>query len=135
MIAKKNRPVAFKNNVPFTNCISKINNLLIDNAGDLDFVIPMYNLIEYSKNYRKTKESLWNYCRDELSDDTNSNNNLNKNVINSKSFKWKTSITESTYNVNERITNEEGNQVNNANYDANKSGEKSWNCCSIKIFK
>ena len=135
MIAKKNRPVAFKNNVPFTNCISKINNLLIDNAGDLDFVIPMYNLIEYSKNYRKTKESLWNYCRDELSDDTNSNNNLNKNVINSKSFKWKTSITESTYNVNERITNEEGNQVNNANYDANKSGKKSWNCCSIKIFK
>ena len=54
MIAKKNRPVAFKNNVPFTNCISKINNLLIDNAGDLDFVMPMYNLIEYSKNYRKT---------------------------------------------------------------------------------
>ena len=78
---------------------------------------------------------MWNYCRDELSNDTNSNNNLNKNVINSKSFKWKTSITESTYNVNERITNEEGNQVNNANYDANKSGEKSWNCCSIKIFK
>ena len=97
--------------------------------------MPMCNLIEYSKNYRKTTESLWNYCRDELSDDTNSNNNLNKNVINSKSFKWKTSITESTYNVNERITNEEGNQVNNANYDANKSGKKSWNCCSIKIFK
>ena len=68
---------------------------------------------------------MWNYCRDELSNDTNSNNNLNKNVINSKSFKRKTSITESTYNVNERITNEEGNQVNNANYDANKSGEKS----------
>ena len=53
MIAKKNRPVAFKNNVPFTNCISKINNLLIDNAGDLDFVMPMYNLIEYSKKLQK----------------------------------------------------------------------------------
>ena len=42
----KNRFLAFKNNAPFTNCISKINNVLIDNAEDLDVVIPMYNLIE-----------------------------------------------------------------------------------------
>ena len=53
----------------------------------------MYNLIEYSKNYRKTIGSLWNYYRDELSYDTNDNNNLNKNVINSESFKYKTNIT------------------------------------------
>ena len=53
----------------------------------------MYNLIEYSKNYRKTIGSLRNYCRDELSYDTNDNNNLNKNVINSESFKYKTNIT------------------------------------------
>ena len=47
----RNRFLAFKNNTPFTNCISKINNVLIDNAEDLDIVMPMYNLLEYSKNY------------------------------------------------------------------------------------
>ena len=61
----RNRFLAFKNNAPFTNCISKINNVLIDNAEDLDIVTPMYNLLEYSKNYRKTTRSLWNYYRDE----------------------------------------------------------------------
>ena len=95
----------------------------------------MYNLIGYSKNYRKRTGNLWNYYRDELSDHTNNINNLNKNIINSKSFKYKTSITGSTYNVNERITNAEGILINNPNCDADKSGKKSWNCCSIKIFK
>ena len=42
----KSRFLAFKNNAPFTNCISKINNVLIDNAEDLDVVMPMYNLLE-----------------------------------------------------------------------------------------
>ena len=60
----RNRFLAFKNNAPFTNWISKINNLLIDNAEDLDVVMPMYNLLQYSKNYRKTTGSLWNYYRD-----------------------------------------------------------------------
>ena len=41
----------------------------------------MFNLLEYSKNYSKTSGSFWNYYRDELTDDTNDNNNLNKNVI------------------------------------------------------
>ena len=50
----RNRFLAFKNNAPFTNCISKINNVLIDNAEDLDIVMPMYNLLEYSKSYSKT---------------------------------------------------------------------------------
>ena len=104
---------------------TKANNVLIDNAEDLDDAIPMYNLIEYSKNYRKIAGSLYNYYRDELSDDTNNNDNLNKNVINSESFKYNTSVTGSTYNVNERITNAEGNQVNNPTYDADKSGKKS----------
>ena len=122
--SKKNRPLEFKNNAPFTNHISKINNVLIDNAEDLDIVMPIYNLLEYSKNYKKTTGSSWNYYRDELGDDTNNNNNLNKNVINSESFKHKTSITGKTYKVNERITNAEGNQVNNPNYDADKSGKK-----------
>ena len=74
----------------------KINNTLIDNAEDLNIAMPMYNLIEYSKNYRKTTGSLWNYYRDELSDDTNDNNNPNENIINSESFKYNTSITGST---------------------------------------
>ena len=50
----KNRSLAFKNNIPFINCISKVNNVLIDNALDLDIVIPMYSLIEYSKDYENT---------------------------------------------------------------------------------
>ena len=86
--------------------------------------MPMYNLIEYSKNYRKTMGSLWNYYRDDLTEDTNNINFLNKNLINSESFKYKTSITGSTYNVDARITNKEGNQVNNPAHDANKSGKK-----------
>ena len=60
----RNRLLAFKNNALFTNCISKINNVLIDNAEDLDVLMPKYNLVEYSKNYRKTTGSLWNYYRD-----------------------------------------------------------------------
>ena len=48
---KKNIQVVFKNCAPFTNCISKINNTQIDNAEDINVVIPMYNLIEYSNNY------------------------------------------------------------------------------------
>ena len=78
-------------------------------------------MLEYSKNYRKTTGSLWNYYRD---DDTNNNINPNKNVINSGSFKYKTSITGSTYDIDERITNSEGNLVNNPAYGANTSGKK-----------
>ena len=51
--AKRNKAVAFKNNAPFINCISKINGVKIDNAEDLDVVMPTYNLLEYSKNYKK----------------------------------------------------------------------------------
>ena len=65
---------------------------------------------------------MWNYYRDELTDDTNDNNGPNKNVINSKSFKYKTSITGSTYNVPRRITDDDGNPANNPNYDQNERG-------------
>ena len=58
-----NKKVIFKNCAPFTNCISEINNTQIDNAKDIDIVMPMYNLIEYSDNYAKTTGSLW-YCKD-----------------------------------------------------------------------
>ena len=63
-INNNNRKVIFKNCAPFTNCISEINNTQIDNAKDIDIVIPMYNLIEYSDNYAKTTGSLWQYGKD-----------------------------------------------------------------------
>ena len=50
---KQNKNLAFKNNAPFINCVPQINGIQIDNAEDLDVVIPMYNLLEYSKNYKK----------------------------------------------------------------------------------
>ena len=62
--AKRNKAVAFKNNAAFINCISKINGIQIDNTEDLDVVMPMYNLLEQNRNYRKTTGSLWNYYRD-----------------------------------------------------------------------
>ena len=110
----KSRPLAFKNNAPFISCISKINDVLIENAEDLNVVMPMHNLLEYSKKYSKTSVSLWNYYRDKLTDETNDANVPNKNLINSKSFKYKTSITGSNYNV---AATAEG-------YNANEKGTK-----------
>ena len=52
------KKVIFKNCDRFTNCISEINNTQIDNAKDIDIIMPMYNLIEYSDNYSKTSGSL-----------------------------------------------------------------------------
>ena len=48
------KKVIFKNCAPFTNCISEINDTQIDNAKDIDIIMPMYNLIEYNDNYSKT---------------------------------------------------------------------------------
>ena len=48
-----NKKVIFKNCVPFTNCISRINNTQVDDGNDIDLEMPMYNLIEYSDNYSK----------------------------------------------------------------------------------
>ena len=86
------KKLAFKNSAPFTTCTSKINNTLIDNAEDLDIVMPMYKLLEYSKNYRNTTGSLWNYYRDETN--TGIEGNINYSIKNSKSFDYKTSIAE-----------------------------------------
>ena len=72
----------------------------------------MYNLLEYSKNYRKTIGSLYNYYRDELSDDADDNNFDNIKVVNSNTFKYKNNITGNTYNVN----------AGAQGYDVNKNG-------------
>ena len=61
---ERNNGVIFKNCVPFTNCLSKINNPQTDNAKYLDVLMPMYNLIELSKNYPKTSANLCQYYRD-----------------------------------------------------------------------
>ena len=63
-VNNNNKKVIFKNCAPFTNCISEIKNTQIDNAKDIDTVMPMYNLIECSDNYAKTTGSLWQYCKD-----------------------------------------------------------------------
>ena len=67
---------------------------------------------------------MWNYYRNELTDEKNDNNGPNKNVINLKSFKYKTSITGSTSIFFRRITNADGNLANNPIYDRNKRGTK-----------
>ena len=56
--AKRSKSVPFKNNSPFMNWISKINGIQIDNAEHLDVPMPVYNLLEYSKNYKKTTGNL-----------------------------------------------------------------------------
>ena len=106
----RNRFLAFKNNAPFTNCISKINNVLIDNGEDLVVVIPMYNLLEYIKNYRKTTGSLWNCYRDEANDFPANNYNANS-ITSSASFEYKTNITGKTSNTNQE--NGENTEQNN----------------------
>ena len=93
---KQNKNLAFKNNAPFINCISKLNGVQVDNAGDLEVVMPMYNLLEYSTNYKKTTGNLWNYYRDEPSTPLS---------LNSESFKYKTNIVGKTPENNYSLTN------------------------------
>ena len=97
----RNRSLVCKSNARFTNCISKINNELINNVEDLDVVMPMYNLIKHSKNQRKTTGSLWNYYRDEPNDFVANNYNTHP-ITNSASFKYKSSITGKTSNKNQQ---------------------------------
>ena len=88
--------------------------------------MPIYNLLEYSKNYRKTIGSLYNYYRDELSDDNDNDNFGSIKVVNSKAFKYKNKIIGNTYDVNSTILNPAGNaRIHNPNYFANNSGKKS----------
>ena len=85
----------------------------------------IYNLLEYSKNYRKTVGSLYSCYRDELTDDGN-DNFANRNTVNSEAFKYKNKITGNTCNVNSTILFPAGNaRINNPNYVANNSGKKS----------
>ena len=84
--------MVFKNNTPFISCISKINGLQADNAGDLDIVMPVYNFHEYSKNYWKTTGSLWNYYKDEPY--SGMNGSINYSIMGSRSFDYKANFIE-----------------------------------------
>ena len=92
--------------------------------------MPMYNLLEYSKNFRKTIGSLYNYYRDELSDDADDNNFRSIEVVNSNSFEYKNKMIGNTYNIDATIPNPDpatavaNPRVANPNYDANKEGTK-----------
>ena len=83
---ERDKGAALKNCASFTNCIIEINNTQVDKAKDIDIVMPMYNLIEYSDNYAKTTGRLWQYFRDEPDD----------NLEDSESFKPKIKITGKT---------------------------------------
>ena len=88
-----NKKVIFKNCAPFTDCISKINNTQVDNAKDIDIVMPMYNLIEYSNNYSKTSGSLWQYCKDMPAVNNNGDIVHFNGANTTDSFKFKAKIT------------------------------------------
>ena len=79
--------MAFKNCVSFINCITKIDGTTIDDAEDLDLVMSMKNLIEYSSNFSETTESLWFYSKDE---ETKFNATIANNSF--KSFECKTKL-------------------------------------------
>ena len=85
---ERDKGVTIKHCAPFTKCISRINNTDMDNAHDIDNVMPIYNLIEYSDNYSKTSEGLWQYYKYDPND----------TLANSKSFKSKVKITGKTSN-------------------------------------
>ena len=93
-----NKKVIFKNCAPFTHCTSEINNTQIDNAKDIDVVMSMYNLIEYSDNYAKTSGSLWQYCKDIPVRDANNIIEEFTEGNTTDSFKFKAKITGQTGN-------------------------------------
>ena len=89
--------VIFKNCAPFTNCISEINNTQIGNAKDIDIVMSMYNLIEYSDNYAKTTGSLWQYYKDIPARNNNNNEIVHFTANNfTDSFHFKVKFTGQT---------------------------------------
>ena len=94
-----NKKVIFKSCAPFTSCITEINNTQVDYAEDLDIVMPLYDLIEYSHAYSKASGSLWQYYGNEPALSNNDNIiDFPANNNNSNSFKFKQQITGQTGN-------------------------------------
>ena len=72
--------VAFKNCAPLTKCVTKIDGTTVDDPKDLDLVMSMYNLIEYSSNYSETTGTLWFYSKDGAT-------GFNRDIANDNNFK------------------------------------------------
>ena len=87
--ADANTRLALKNCAPFTKCNLEINDEHVDTAENLDTVMPMYNLIEYSDNYQDSSATLYQYKRDEPPE-ANAIDDLTVN--NSSSFKYKVNL-------------------------------------------
>ena len=79
----------------FSKCITHTINEHVDNADNLDIVMPMYNLIEHGDNYSDTSGNLWQFKRDE-SPVTHAGNPDNVSITNSTSFKYKSSFFKTT---------------------------------------
>ena len=120
-----NRKVALKNSASFFNCSLKINNQLTEYDQDLDIVNPMYNLLYYSKNFRKTTGSFWNYYPDKPNSgyDNNNRDRIFYPTKDSESFDYKTKLVGSLGN-NLPIVN---NSI--------KAKKKYKICCTIKKCK
>ena len=89
--------VAFKNCAPFTKYITEIGGTIIDVAEDLDLVMPMHNLIEYSSNYSEITGTFWFYSKDKA---TNFNADID-NINNFKSFNYKAELLGNTVAIME----------------------------------
>ena len=100
---KRNKKLTFKNKDRF---ISSINTLIDNTEEDIDVVVSMYNLLEYSDNYSMASGSLWNYYREEVNDSADETDDDDDNTINnnktttSKSFKYRKKMLGCTPNNN-----------------------------------
>ena len=89
--------VAFKNNAPFKNCRTEINDTFADEADYINIAMAMYDLNEYSDDYSDTSGSFWQVKRDEIV------NNANVTVANSSTFKYKSNFIGNTDNNSVKI--------------------------------
>ena len=94
-----NKKVTFQNCPPFTSCITKIDNRLVEYVEDTDIVMPMHNLIEYGNGYSETSGSLWQYYRDEPLLNNNNIVDFLANDNDTNSFKLKQQITRQVGNA------------------------------------
>ena len=116
IIGNNGTPAAFKNCLLFTRCIKKIDETTIDDADDLDLVMLMYNLIEYSSNFSDLISSTWHDSKDEA---TRFNTDINTDAF--KSFKYKAKLL--------------GNTVAQTTANADNGILENLNLCTIKLCK
>ena len=118
--------VAFKNCAPFTRCVTHVNDEHVKTAENLDIIMPMYNLLEYSDNYADSSVSLYEFKRDESP--VNDNWNLiNVALTNSSSFKYKASLLG-------KATDDDGDDDDGDDDDDDGSLKKCKNSCSTEVF-